>query len=413
MDPNINPFTPGAGSQPFELVGREPTLSKAGIALARVKRGRHSRSILLYGLRGVGKTVLLNRIERTAATEHGYETAILEAPDDRSLAEIIAPPLRQILLRLDVGQGVKHKVKQALGALQSFASVFEVTIGDVGVGVKKPAGTADSGILHNDLTDLLVAVGEAASENGKPVAIFVDEVQYVRQKEMAALLAGLHRVGQLNLPFMLFGAGLPQLLGLSGTAKSYAERLFYFEEVGALQESDARRAIVEPIEQEGAKITADAVAEIFRCTLGYPHFLQEWGSHTWDVAPRSPISKADVRRATPIALDNLDGGFFRVRFDRLTPAERNYLRAMAELGPGPHRSGDIAKALEREVEQVAPVRARVIGKGMAYASSHGHTGFTVPMFDQYMKRAMPDFSTTSTRRRRPAKKTRGNKRSKK
>lgn len=391
MDPDNNPFTPGAGSQPLELVGRDGTISKARTSLSRVKKGRHSRSVLLYGLRGVGKTVLLNRIERLAAQSFKYETAVLEAPEDRSVAEIITPPLRQILLRLDIGEGVRHKVKQALGALQSFASVFDVKIGDVGVGVKKPAGTADSGILDNDITDLLVAVGEAAQENKRPVAIFVDEFQYVRQKEMAALLAGLHRVGQLNLPLMLFGAGLPQLVGFSGDAKSYAERLFFFEEVGALAEDDAYHAIVDPIEEEGARINKDAVAEIYRCTEGYPHFLQEWGSHTWDIAPKSPIRKQDVIAATPVALDNLDGGFFRVRFDRLTPAEKNYLRAMAELGNGPYRSGDIAAKLGRAVEQVAPIRARVISKGMAYASAHGETGFTVPMFDQYMKRVMPEF----------------------
>ena len=400
MNPDHNPFTPGAGSQPFELVGRDTIMSKARTSLSRVKKGRHSRSVLLYGLRGVGKTVLLNRIELMAARELKYETAVLEAPEDRSVAEILTPPLRQILLRLDIGEGVRHKVKQARGALQSFASVFDVTIGDVGVGVKKPAGTADSGILDHDITDLLVAVGEAAAENKRPVAMFIDEFQYVRQKEMAALLAGLHRVGQLNLPLMLFGAGLPQLVGFSGEAKSYAERLFFFEEVGPLAKDDAFHAINDPIEQEGAKINKDAVAEIYRCTQGYPHFLQEWGSHTWDTAPKSPIRKQDVITATPIALDNLDGGFFRVRFDRLTPAEKAYLRAMAELGPGPHRSGDIAAELGRAVEQVAPVRARVISKGMAYASAHGETGFTVPMFDQYMHRVMPDFPPVKPSSRR-------------
>ncbi len=408
MDPVNNPFTPGAGSQPLELVGRHATLSKARSSLSRVKMGRHSRSVLLYGLRGVGKTVLLNRIERLAALDLKYETAAIEAPEDRSVAEIITPPLRQILLRLDIGEGVRHKVKRALGALQSFASVFDVTIGDVGVGIKRPAGTADSGILDHDLTDLLVAVAEAAEENARPVAIFVDEFQYVAQKEMAALLAGLHRVGQLNLPLMLFGAGLPQLVGFSGDAKSYAERLFFFEEVGPLSEADTFHAIADPIEEEGARINKDAVAEIYRCTEGYPHFLQEWGSHTWDAAPKSPIRRQDVVTATPIALDSLDGGFFRVRFDRLTPAEKAYLRAMAELGCGPHRSGDIAARLGRAVEQVAPVRARVIAKGMAYSSAHGETGFTVPMFDDYMKCAMPDFNAP----KRPAKATKKRRRRK-
>ena len=283
--------------------------------------------------------------------------------------------------------------------MQAFAATFKVKVGDVGVEIKPPKGTADSGDLDQDLTDMLVILGEAAKDRNASIALFIDEIQYIKQTEMAALLAGLHRVGQLNLPVMLFGAGLPQVVGFSGTAKSYAERLFFFEEIGALSKKDARRAIVDPIEEENASINRNAVDEIFKQTLGYPHFLQEWGYHSWDEADTSPITVADVKNATPMALGTLDDGFFRVRFDRLTPAEKNYLRAMAELGPGPHRSGDIAAKLARAVEQVAPIRARVISKGMAYASSHGHTGFTVPMFDAYMKRVMAWTGPTKTTKR--------------
>lgn len=224
-------------------------------------------------------------------------------------------------------------------------------------------------------------------------------MQYVNEAELGALLAGLHRVGQLGLPLVMFGAGLPQLIGLTGRAKSYAERLFTFQRIGPLDEQDARAAVREPIEREGALIDEDALAELVRATEGYPYFLQEWGSHAWNHAEQSPISIDDVRASTETAIAALDQGFFQVRFDRLTPTERDYLRAMAELGRGPHRSGDIAAKLGRQVEQVAPIRANVIAKGMAYAPAHGDTAFTVPMFDDYLRRVIPEFIPRSPRRR--------------
>jgi hypothetical protein len=291
-----------------------------------------------------------------------------------------------------------------LGALRSFASTFEIKIGDVGVGIKEKAGVADSGALDSDVTDLLVALGEAAVERNTAVALLVDELQYVEEAELAALLAALHRVGQKNLPIVLFGAGLHQLVGLTGKAKSYAERLFEFKEIGALGEADARAAVRELIQREGAAIENEALSELVRATEGYPYFLQEWGSHVWNRAPKSPITMRDVFDATDETISALDQGFFRVRFDRLTPAEKDYLRAMAELGRGPHRSGDIANALRRSVEQVAPTRASVISKGMAYAPAHGDTAFTAPMFDDFMRRVMPEFSPRPPRKRTKSKK---------
>jgi hypothetical protein len=351
----------------------------------------------------VGKTVLLNRIQ-TMTDERGFQSVVLEAPEERRLAEMFAPALRQVLLRLDLGEGMKNKLREALGALRSFAATFEVKIGDVGVGIKAPPGVADSGVLDDDVTDLLVSVGEAAAERKTAVALLIDELQYVEESELAAFLKGLHRVGQKNLPLVVFGAGLPQLVGLTGRAKSYAERLFEFKEIGALEEADARAAVREPIQREGAQITDTALAELVHATEGYPYFLQEWGSHAWSRAAKSPITIDDVRGATDEAIAALDQGFFRVRFDRLTPAEKDYLRAMAELGRGPHRSGDIAAALGRNVEHVAPTRASVIGKGMAYAPAHGDTAFTVPMFDDFMRRVIPEFSPRPPRKRaRPQK----------
>jgi hypothetical protein len=402
MDPTRNPFTPSAGRQPPELAGREAVLERAEITLRRVKSGRHDRSALLIGLRGVGKTVLLNRIYEMAEKE-AFQTAYLEAPENKALAEILAPPLRQILLRLDLRKGAADKVQKAIGALRAFASVFEIKIGDIGVGVKT-AGTADSGALEADITDLLVAIGEAAREKETAVAIFIDELQYVGSDELAALIAALHRVSQLDLPLLLFGAGLPQLHAIIGDAKSYAERLFHFESISALPEADAANAIKKPIEDEGEKIEPEALRAILQVTKGYPFFLQQWGKHAWNAADGSPIANANVLAATPGAITELDDGFFRVRMERLSPSEKKYLRAMAELGPGPHASGDVAAKLGRKVESVGPIRSKIIAKGVAYTPTYGDIAFTVPMFDEYLRREIPNFAQEAPKKKSAAKK---------
>lgn len=389
MNQTDNPFAPGAGTQPPEMTGRSANLQRARTTLERIQAGRPDRSSMLVGLRGVGKTVLLNRIQQMAESA-GYEAVLIESPEDKTLPELLVPALRQILIRLDRRAGVKEKLRSAMGALRAFASVFKVKVGDIGVEVTPP-GIADSGDFDLDLVDLLVAVAGAAKEAGSAVAILIDELQYVNEKELGALFAGIHRVGQLNLPLVVFGAGLPQLAGLSGKAKSYAERLFEFETVGPLGTEDAKKAIVEPLEREGVSISTPGMELILQETEGYPYFLQEWGSHAWRCADSSPISASDIRNATENAVAALDQGFFRVRFDRLTPSEKEYLRAMAELGKGPHRSGDIASKLQRTVEQAAPIRAGIIAKGMIYAPAHGDTAFTVPKFDEYMRRVMPEF----------------------
>ncbi len=399
MDVAANPFSPGAGSQPPELTGREGALESARITLSRLKARLPDRSLLLVGLRGVGKTVLLNRIE-AMARENGFYSAILEAPEDKKLAGILAPELRKLLLQLDTIQAGKETITKALGALRSFANVFQVSIGDVGFGITPTPGTADSGDLDRDLTDLLVLLGQAAAERRTTVAILIDELQYVSEKELGSLISGLHRVSQLNLPLVLFGAGLPQLAALTGNAKSYSERLFVFHEVGPLKRSDAISALQEPVRRVGVCFTAEALDQVITATEGYPYFLQEWGKHAWIHAKSTPITLQDTLNAKATATTELDNSFFRVRLDRLTPTEREYIRAMAELGPGSHRSGDIALAMGRPVEQVAPIRARVITKGMVYAPAHGDTAFTVPMFDDFMKRAIPIFSPRLPRPRK-------------
>jgi hypothetical protein len=391
MKHTLNPFAPGAGTQPPELTGRKENLERADVILERIKAGRPDRSAILIGLRGVGKTVLLNRIQKISQ-EKGYHAVLIESPEEKSLAHLLVPYLRQILLQLDLIQGAKEKLRNAIAILRSFASAFKIEIGDIGLGINPSTGTADSGSLDKDLTDLLVSAGEAAKESSTSVALFIDELQYVDVKELGALLAALHRVGQLGLPLIIFGAGLPQLAGLTGKAKSYAERLFEFQHIGPLTGPDAKSAIKEPIERAGATIDEDALNEIVKATEGYPYFLQEWGLHTWNEAPGPNISLSDVKRANRSATKALDASFFRVRFDRLTKGEKEYLRAMADLGPGPHKSGDIASRLNRTVAQVAPVRANIIAKGMIYSPSYGDNVFTVPKFDEYMRRVIPDFS---------------------
>jgi hypothetical protein len=346
--------------------------------------------MMLLGLRGVGKTVLLVRIEELAETA-GYATALIEAPEGRRLAGLLVPRLSSLLYQLSGVEKARILSNRALGALRNFASAFKVSYAGLEVGVHPEPSVAASGDLETDLTDLLVMVGETAKAAERPTAILIDEVQYLHQEDLSALIVALHRISQKALPLIAFGAGLPQLAALSGEAKSYAERLFDFLSVGPLDEDSVATAIRVPIEDAGAKISDDALLEIRDRTEGYAYFLQEWGAHSWDAAPESPITRDDVVSAGVTAVAALDASFFRVRFDRLTPKEQEYLRAMAELGPGPHRSGEVATELGIEVTYAGPRRSGLIAKGMIWSPSHGVTAFTVPMFDRYMLRAMPDW----------------------
>ena len=390
MDPIKNPFSPGAGAPPPELVGREVILEQARVLLARIKARRPEKSILLTGLRGVGKTVLLNEIERMAAKED-YRTLGLEAHEEKSLAALLVPPLRKLLFDLDRIAGAGDKAKRALGVLKGFMDGIKVKIGEVEVGldIDPEKGTADSGDLESDLPNLFVAVAEAAEERKLPVALLIDELQYFNPKELSALIMAMHKMQQRQLPMILLGAGLPILPGLAGESKSYAERLFNFPEIGALSEADAFKALRDPTEEAGVDFEEAALREVFRLTQGYPYFLQEWGYQAWNRAPASPITLQIVQEATPIVIERLDQSFFRVRFDRLTGSEKRFLRAMAGLGPGAHGSGEVADALGVKINSVGPVRASLIGKGMIYSPEHGNVAFTVPLFDEFMLRAIP------------------------
>lgn len=356
----------------------------------RVLARRPEKSLLLTGLRGVGKTVLLNEMDRMAR-DSGYRTILIEAHESKPLPVLLVPHLRRLLYELDRMASAGNKARRGIAVLKGFVGGIKLTVGDVefGIDIEPEQGVADSGDLETDLPNLLAAVAEAAEERATAVAILIDEIQYFSPAELSALIMAMHRMQQRQLPLVLIGAGLPILPGLMGESKSYAERLFSFPYVGALGEQDAARAVREPIEEAGESIVEGALHEIIAMTRGYPYFLQEWGYQAWNHAPASPVTLQNVQEATDIVRRRLDENFFRVRFDRLTPREKKYLRAMAELGAGPYRTGDIAEKLGVKITTLGPVRASLIKKGMVYSPSHGEMAFTVPLFDEFMRRAVP------------------------
>jgi hypothetical protein len=385
MDPVRNPFAPGAGSQPPELAGREEIITAADTALQRILAGRPAQSQMLLGLRGVGKTVLLNKIEQIAE-ELGYLTSFIEAPEDRKLVDLLYPKIHQILRKLSLVAGAKAAAYAAMRALRGFAAAFKISKGDFEFSVDPEPGAADSGNLEYDITELFLRIGAAAKHAGRGWVLLIDEVQYLSPGELGALIVAMHRVNQKGLPVLLFGAGLPAIAALSGDAKSYAERLFIFPRVDALSKDDAASAIRHPIEEEGESIDRGPLERIIAQTRGYPYFLQEWGFQVWNVSARSPIDIRYMETAERAALKRLDEGFFKVRIDRLTPKEKEYVIAMARLGAGPYRSSDVAEMLGEKPTALGPRRAQIIKKGMIYSPAHGEIAFTVPMFDEYLKR---------------------------
>lgn len=390
MDPRTNPYAPGAGTLPPDLAGRDDLMERVSIQLDRCRNGLAFRGFLLVGLRGVGKTVLLTRLAQEAEARE-FAVVSIETPERRSLPALLIPALRTVLLRLDLRSATSDVGKKALRVLGGFVSAMKLKFEDIefGLDLGSEPGVADSGDLESDLVALFVEIGRAAKAKQTAVVLFIDEIQYIEEEQFAALIMALHKCTQLQLPVALVGAGLPQLVGQAGRAKSYAERLFEYPEVGPLSRAAARQALEAPAAKLGVSFEIEAIDEILDKTSCYPYFLQEWGKHSWQCAMNSPIAESDARKATELAIAELDASFFRVRFDRLTPSEKKYLRAMAELGAGPARSGDIAHVLAKEVQAVAPIRATLISKGMIYSPSHGDNTFTVPLFDGYMKRVMP------------------------
>lgn len=392
MNPLKNPFSPGAGTPPPALVGRQPILDQARISLARIKDGRSEKSMLLVGLRGVGKTVLLRSIA-DEATKLDCQEIFIETPEGENLSTLLIPPLREILLKLDHMEGLNSSVKRALRVFRSFIGAIKIgnEMFNINIDVDPEIGVADSGNIQMDLPTLFIAVAQAAAARKTAIVLIIDEMQYLSEKEFAALITAIHLIGQKKLPFILIGAGLPQLVGLAGKAKSYAERLFSYPNIGRLSDEDAKEALCNPVQEQGVEYQPEAIEEIIRLTQGYPYFLQEWGYETWNFSEKSPISLDDIKNINHRVMTKLDQNFFRVRFDRLTPNEKRYLRAMAEFSEGQCRSSDITNLLKIKVQTGAPIRSSLIEKGMIYSPSYGDTAFTVPLFGEFMRRIMPDF----------------------
>lgn len=391
MDPRKNPFNPGAGSQPPELTGRDAILESADVAIDRVRHGRSAQGQILVGLRGVGKTVLLNRIYSMAESQ-GVKAVLMEANEGRTLASMLLPPLRQILFSLDAMANTSEKVKRGLRVFRSFITGLKAKVGELELefGSDLERGTADSGDLASDLSELLLAVAEAAQDRGTAVVICIDELQYLSVKEFGALIMAIHKVTQRSLPMLLVGAGLPQILALVGKSKSYAERLFTYPSIGPLEREDALAALQRPVEAEGASFEAAALELILKQTEGYPYFIQEWGKEAWNSSHGPVITANEITRANESILQTLDKNFFRVRFDRLTPNEKRYLRGLAALGQGPQRSGNVAEQLGVTTKSLGPIRDSLIKKGMIYSPTHGDAAFSVPLFGEFMIRVMPE-----------------------
>ena len=398
MDPIRDPYTPGAGTPPLELAGRQDVVSATRTALGRVAAGRPGRHKMLLGLRGVGKTVLLNRAFNDAE-DMGIFTIKIEAPEGGGFAQRCLPELKRILLRLSTQARLKRQLAVAGAALRNFASVFKLSYEGFEFGSTPSPGIADTGAFEADFCEVIRTVLIAAAEADRQIAIFVDEVQYLSTEELAGLAVACHDAAQRQLPLLFVGAGLPQIAKLAGDAKSYAERLFEFPEIGPLPEEAAIQALVAPAREEGVEYTPDALQLILRKSGNYPYFLQEWGSHVWIQGSASPLTRSDVEAAETAVIDHLDRSFFRVRFDRCKPVQQKYLRAMAELGPGPYSTGDIAATLGCEPSQVAATRAQLIALGMIYSQRHGENAFTVPRFDEFMVRQMPELQKHAPKKR--------------
>lgn len=389
MDQIRNPFSPGAGTQPPELAGREEILRDVAITLHRIRQHTFSRSSIFVGLRGVGKTVLLNKVREMAEAQE-FIAVFVEAHEEKRLPALLLPHLRKILIRLNSYEQMSEVARRGLRIFKSFVKGLsaKVTLAeiDIELGIHPEIGTADSGDLEHDLGELLVAVAEAAKDRNVSICLIIDELQYLSEIEMSALIMALHQVSQRNLPLIMYAAGLPLILGLAGRSKSYSERLFTFPNIGVLSDPAARQALERPVSTDGVTFLPEALTAILKKTGRYPYFIQQWGYEVWNVANSSPVTLEDVNIATEKAIAQLDESFFRVRFDRLTKREKDFLFAMLAVGGDQQRSGDIAEKLHVKTTSIGPLRSSLIRKGMIYSPAHGDNAFTVPLFDEFLKR---------------------------
>lgn len=396
-----NPYTPNAGKQPPAVLGRDDLIANFDILLQRMSQGRSDQSMIITGLRGVGKTVLLGRFYRKAMEQKWVviETEVTKH-DDTAFRRSMAGSMRTALFDLSPRARWNDRMRRAGAVLKSFSLTVDPAGGlTAGIDVEALNGLGDRDDLQHDLTDLFVAVGEAAQDANRGLVLLFDEIQFLSKAQLEALISALHKTVQRDLPITMVGAGLPQIAELAGDAKSYAERLFQFPRIGNLSESDARRALADPAQAEGVIFENDALARAVEITGGYPYFLQELGFAVWGVADGDTIAVGDVEEAVPRYEAKLDSSFFRVRLDRCTEKQTAYLRAMSELGPEPQKAADVAAKMDRTSPQVATTRAELIAMGLLYTPEHGYAAFTVPHFDKFMLRAIPDLVVPERRPR--------------
>ena len=400
MDPIRNPYAPGAGQRPPELAGRDEQLQAFDIVLERIARGRPERSIVLTGLRGVGKTVLLNAL-RSAAVRASWGTGKLEARPDQGLRRPLSGALHVAVREL--GHPAGDEVDHVLGVIKAFAQRDSAPGAKLrerwNPGIDAPAvtGRADSGDIEIDLVELLSDVGGLAADVGRGVAVFIDEMQDLAPEDVSAICAACHEISQSGLPVIVVGAGLPHLPAVLSASKSYSERLFRYQRIDRLDRAAADLALVAPAADEGASFSTEALEALYAATAGYPYFVQAYGKVAWDVAPRSPITVQDVAVAAPEAEAELAVGFFGSRFERATPAEREYLRAMADAATTLAESGEevddiesvptsaVATVLDRKPQSLSPARDALLKKGLIYSGERGRIAFTVPHFGRYLR----------------------------
>lgn len=406
MDNINNPYTPNAGAAPEVLIGRDGQTEAFSILLQRLKRGRTEQSMIMTGLRGVGKTVLLNRFAELAEMA-GWESIELEASkhDETAFRQSIFSKFRAALLHISPRRRWTERARHAAEVLSSFVlSIDQSGTFSVTWDVDPSEGYGDHGDLGLDLTDVFLAVGEVAKEKGTGIVLLIDEVQFLTTVQLESLIQAVHKSVQKKLPITFVGAGLPQIAELAGDAKSYAERLFKFPRIDSLTPEEARQALVGPAETENVSYDEDAVDLAVSLTHGYPYFIQELGYQAWIVASGNHITAEDISTAKDAYEAKLDGSFFRVRLDRATPLQTAYMRAMAELGSEPQKAADVASLMKRESSQVAPIRSQLIDMGLLYTPQHGYAAFTVPDFDKFMMRAVPRLEVPEIQHRRRRKK---------
>ena len=385
MDPVQNPFSPGAGTPPPELAGRGELLEEARIMIGRALNGRSTQGMLMTGLRGVGKTVILNELMRMAE-EQGALSLFVEATAESTLSELLASELKKLFFSLNRIAGTADKVKKGLVVLRNFIGAVHLKVGDIGLDIEPFAGIADSGNIETDLADLFECVAEAAKEKKKAVLLLVDEVQYLPKKELGALIMAFHRLQQRQLPFAVIGAGLPMLAELAGKTKSYAERLFLYPQVDALTFEATRQAIETPFASCGVQVERRAVEKVYEQSKGYPYFIQEWGYQIWNRVERKRVGVDDIDEVRAKVVKRLDENFFHARLERLTAGEKDFLYRMS-LCSGNIHVADVAKALGSNVASLSKRRASLLAKGMIYSPRYGELAFTVPMFGQFMRRS--------------------------